>query len=367
MEFIEEIPKRVSLQDIADRTGLSKSTVSRALQGKKYISEKTIALVRETAGQMGYRPDTALSALSKYRWNRTENKGSYQIALIRVRGSNALSSTANQSNIEQAMEGVLARAAQEGMTPQIHVLEDSPSPAQLGRMLYHRGIDGLLFAIEGPVYDWDFPFQHFACVTIGYDSQPHSLHRVVPDWFSTVPLARVQCEETGYRKIGFCFFHRNNPLIDDRIQSAMLLSRNLMEENYGPQPKIFYYPHPSSASQHVYENNKIRFLEWYRQEKPEVIIDSNFFAYYWLQEHRIAMPEEVGYVTLLGPARDQDRLITCVSLQRKKMGETAVELLLNLMKLNLLGVPELPFRIVVPCHWRTGMTSRSRKSEPGKE
>lgn len=50
--------KPVKLKDIAARLGLSVPTVSRALGGFKDISENTRKIVRETAREMGYQPNT---------------------------------------------------------------------------------------------------------------------------------------------------------------------------------------------------------------------------------------------------------------------------------------------------------------------
>lgn len=48
----------VTIHDVARRTGLSISTVSQALNGKGRISEKTRALVRKMADELGYIPDS---------------------------------------------------------------------------------------------------------------------------------------------------------------------------------------------------------------------------------------------------------------------------------------------------------------------
>ena len=56
----------VTLNDIAEQTGLSVTTISRALNQKsqKYrISKKTEALILKTANDMGYRPNTLARGL----------------------------------------------------------------------------------------------------------------------------------------------------------------------------------------------------------------------------------------------------------------------------------------------------------------
>jgi DNA-binding LacI/PurR family transcriptional regulator len=62
----------VTLQDIADRLGVSVATVSRALAGYSDISEETRARVSQAAEDMGYRPNISARRLQK---QRTETIG----------------------------------------------------------------------------------------------------------------------------------------------------------------------------------------------------------------------------------------------------------------------------------------------------
>ncbi|WP_172194998.1 LacI family DNA-binding transcriptional regulator [Saccharibacillus qingshengii] len=52
-------PKKISMQDIADRIGISKNAVSLALLGKSGVSEHVRLIVRHTAQEMGYEPPAA--------------------------------------------------------------------------------------------------------------------------------------------------------------------------------------------------------------------------------------------------------------------------------------------------------------------
>lgn len=54
---------RVTIQDVADALGVTKGTVSRALNGYTDISEATRTRIRKTAERMGYRPLTHAQAI----------------------------------------------------------------------------------------------------------------------------------------------------------------------------------------------------------------------------------------------------------------------------------------------------------------
>lgn len=62
----------VSLKDIANACGVSVSAVSKALNDQKDIGEKTKALVKKTAKEMGYLPNSQARAL---KINKTNNLG----------------------------------------------------------------------------------------------------------------------------------------------------------------------------------------------------------------------------------------------------------------------------------------------------
>jgi LacI family transcriptional regulator len=64
-----EAVKRPTINDIARRAGLSKASVSRALNGKQDVDPKTRKRVLELAAQMGYVPSASARALSNGRSN----------------------------------------------------------------------------------------------------------------------------------------------------------------------------------------------------------------------------------------------------------------------------------------------------------
>jgi LacI family transcriptional regulator len=66
---LTEGARRPTINDIAKRVGLSKASVSRALNGKQDVDPKTRKRVLELAAQMGYVPSASARALSNGRSN----------------------------------------------------------------------------------------------------------------------------------------------------------------------------------------------------------------------------------------------------------------------------------------------------------
>lgn len=359
MDTFVDRPQRVSLDDIAKAIGVSKATVCRALLGRARVSETTRTKVKAAAERLGYRPDPTLSALTKHRWAvGTVPRASYQVAIIRVLGTDAGKQRSRLSiNTDTALQGMRRRCEELGLMLSEWVLEEQHSPQHLGRMLYSRGVDGILINIEGPVRPWDFPWDHFAAVTLGHDQLFHPTHAVVPDWFRAIALAVEQTRQAGYRRVGFASFWRRNPEIDDRLSGAIRLFRARLEEECGPQPAVFAYPSVPVVGADIMETDRARFSKWWREERPDAVIDTNRIAFWWLRDLGVRLPRDAGYVTTVGntAAGDEARL-SSVSLRREHQGKTAVELLFNLLQLNQRGLPAHPVRVTVSCGWVPGET-----------
>src|SRR5690606_23628084 len=62
-EFRLAQDKRVTIRDVAIRSGHAVSTVSNALADKRHVSEETKQHVKQVAAELGYRPSTLARAL----------------------------------------------------------------------------------------------------------------------------------------------------------------------------------------------------------------------------------------------------------------------------------------------------------------
>ena len=81
--------KAVTLQDIADRCGLTKTTVSHALrENRKQVSARTIAFVRAVAEEMGYDPSRQFAARHLALQRFGQRPVSQTVAMFFPRGGN---------------------------------------------------------------------------------------------------------------------------------------------------------------------------------------------------------------------------------------------------------------------------------------
>jgi len=188
-----------NVQKIAEATGLAKSTVSLALRGRPRVAPATRRRVLEAAAAMGYRPSPAMGALAARRWRGRKSPESV-IAVLHPPGGAA-------ARLPAGVEGELARL---GYSWECHPVEAKGSQARLGKMLYHRGILGLLLP-EHPLLRSleDFPWQHFCAVQAGLLQGDFPVDMVRYNPFDTVAAAWARVARLGYRRIGGFFLHHD--------------------------------------------------------------------------------------------------------------------------------------------------------------
>ncbi|HEY5751904.1 MAG TPA: LacI family DNA-binding transcriptional regulator [Chthoniobacterales bacterium] len=187
---------RPTLKDVARHAGVSHMTVSRVVTGKQVVSASTAEAVRKSMESLGYTPDPTLSALAAYRANkkthRSDGTGNV-IAFLDCDGTDWS---------QRILGGARVEASRLGYSVESFFLSDSRN--NMGHMLYHRGVRGLLF---GPSDDpqrfdnWDWP--KFAPVSLGALTHEPAMHTVAPDYFSVAFSACRHLERNGCRRIGF--------------------------------------------------------------------------------------------------------------------------------------------------------------------
>lgn len=65
--------KTIKLEDVAELAGVSKTTVSRVLNNRGYLSDKTIKKVHDAMDELNYRPNVIARQLFKQKTNLVAN------------------------------------------------------------------------------------------------------------------------------------------------------------------------------------------------------------------------------------------------------------------------------------------------------
>jgi len=126
-------PARVTISDVASHLGLTKSTVSRALNGYGDIAEGTVLRVRKAADQLGYRPLAQAQAI------RTGRARALGLVL------NAGGEDAHKPFLTDFLDGISRAASAETWTLTVATaLDEADEVETLSRLVDERKVDGFI-------------------------------------------------------------------------------------------------------------------------------------------------------------------------------------------------------------------------------
>ena len=196
-------PKRVSMQDIANRLGVTRALVSMALRNSPGVAAATSKKIHATALEMGYRSNPLVRALmSEVRQRR---KYAYQATLAFITNFETSDCWRKWNAYPDYFHG--ARKVPSGwvikwsisgwasISPIQHVCEISCTPAVFRACSLPR------FRLR--ITGFGLDLSGFSAVTFGYSLKLPHIPRVSNHHVHTVQLAVTRLAQSGYPRIGF--------------------------------------------------------------------------------------------------------------------------------------------------------------------
>lgn len=338
--------KEPTLQEIADRSGFARSTVSLALRNHPSLPQNTRDAIRAVAEEMGYRPNPLISALmTQMRDKRTKKR---ECLAVITRFHHPISK-AKQDYPVRLHEAITGKADSLGFDID-EFYTDPANPMSSKRMsdiLIARGIHGVLFFPGNTNPSEDYPeldWKQFACVIIGFNTRRIALHQVCSDYTYDMDLALNHICQAGEARIGYAVSVQL-----DQLTNYNWSSRYLLYQSRIPARKrlpIFYAPEIAME--------RAPFMQWFLKTKPEVTITTSpsvISIRQWLTEEGYDVPRDVRLVNLL---KRNESDIAGINPHTREVGRAAVELLASLLQTNQFGLPEFPKTISIKGHWYPG-------------
>ncbi len=195
---------RPTLHDVAREADVSHMTVSRVLHGVRAVRPGTADRVRAAVEKLGYRPDPALSALAAYRTKGGGRGTGGTVAFIDCDGTEHSRSVFAGARAEASLLGYACEA--------IRLPSGKRAQTRLSRVLFHRGVPGLLFGpseMRQEFTGWDWA--RFAAVSLGALCHRPAMHAVSPDYFHGAASACERLFETGRKRIAL--------IVDSHLQT----------------------------------------------------------------------------------------------------------------------------------------------------
>jgi len=331
----------VTLQDVADRADVHRSTVALALRDHPRIPAATRERIRALAKKMGYRQNPLVRALMQSR--RSGHAVKHVTIAFVTNYPTRFGWRPEHHDRPDFFPGAVARAKDFGYKFEHFWLgEPGMTPGRFCAMLRTRGIHGMVIGRLPPgQHALELAWEHFSCVALGLTLRAPRLHHVTENHFDTAWQGMQRCRERGYRRVGFVFSEANDsPRVGDRWLGAYL----------GQQLKF-----PAKDRLRVCPGSpadQATFAAWFRRERPDaLLVNHSGPAIAWLRALGKEVPRDVGLVEL---EEHPELGSTGVYYDPAKIGALAVEMLVGLMHRNETGVPDHPHEILLSGEWREG-------------
>ncbi len=328
-----------TIRDLADKLGLGKSTVQRALTGEGNTSKATCERVLSLAKEIGYHPDPLFSSLAK---QRTRNRRDL-LDIAYIHSANTKAGTYN-------VEAVTAAAASLGY--RAHKIDPSSLGAgqRLMDVLYHRGHVGVILGpVRTPLHATILNNRHLPIVCCGRIDQL-SLHTVRPDITESVQSIWRKVTAAGYRRIGAAICMHDPAVADDfdRLGTTLASQADIPESDRIP-------PLLSTL------RDNAALLKWFNQHKPDAVIGFSVYQYYVLKDSGVDM-SRLGFASLhVLPVADGK--ISGMHETNKSVAHESVHMLDQLIRRRSVGIPAEPLHLLIPSHWNEGTTLLPRKTQ----
>ena len=183
---------RVTIKDVARHTGLSSSTVSRALNKSGYVSEDTLRRIEEAVAELGYQPNWMARGL--------KGKPIHSIGLI-------------IPDIFNVYYTAIAQAVTDTLRPYHYELilcvnnEDKEIDLNYLKMLWEKRVDGIIYT--HPAQGHNSPFvrelttRGMPIVELNRQREKDILDAVLADNFQGAYQMTEYLIDQGHRRIGF--------------------------------------------------------------------------------------------------------------------------------------------------------------------
>lgn len=343
--------KRVTQRDLARLCGTSVSTVSRALLGHPRIPEATRERICRAAEEAGYQPDPVVSQIARSRWQSEADTIGIMVPFIYNDPTRAHMRDPTDLWFRSTFEGVVAAAKRIGYRVEPFNLVEFGTAACLHRILQARGVRGLVLA---PVYYpepcLDLPWERYSAVCLGPGFYPLPLHQVYFSAFEQMEFALERIQQRGYRRIGVSLMAHASYMQDDRRRMGAIAA-------FQKRPEVEVVP------PFIYDSNLRNdgighpFLQWYDLHRPDAILGSSNFGYWYLKEdRRLRCPQDFGFAVLHSVSLPNEEFFSGVAVPQLRIGQFGLRLLDMLLRTNETGLPSEPITHHVGLDWHEGQS-----------
>lgn len=348
--------RKITLAEIAEKTGVTRMAVSLALRGKAGVSEATRAVVVEAARTLGHRPDPEISNLMARIRARTPASTKACLALLTA-GSTTAGSKRSITE-RKYVEGVIARANEYGYHTEEFSILGEKDAMRIGNILWSRGIEGIIIrplqhGLTGEeANSITFNFDRFSAVAISETLESPKLNRSLHDQYTSMLKVLTELGDLKYLNVGLVLEEELDVRVNGKWTAAYLYHQSSTGKNPSPPPLIF-----SSPTQDAFDR-------WFENHRPDAIVSVNRYVLGFLKKRGLRVPQDIGYASLdLDGDIPENTGLSGIDQNSHMVGAVAVDLLVGALQRVQRGIPLHPIRVDVEGTWRHGSSTRSKTEE----
>jgi hypothetical protein len=330
----------LNIRDLANASGYSRATVSRALSNSPAVKEETRIKILLKAKSLGYEANPYVGQLMSALRRRSGGAFKGNLAIVWLDGRPAKESDVR---LLQMQRGMVKWAEEHG-----YILSEfdysAQSPAALRKILWSRGIRGIVVVAAshsaGKSY-FNFNLKDFACVSFGCGLALPRLHNVRLDYNNAIREALHFARHKFRAGIAAIWNFKTDRRAQHAVRTAFLL----------------HHPGGSALAQKLFldfdrlDAERIRSL-FQRYKVHCVIAEASLKLPSWL---RGLVPDK-NMIWLREP--DSADAFGWIDTRNELGGEWVLDLLSDKLLKHEYGVPEIPQTLLVPPRWVSGNERR---------
>lgn len=255
----------VTIRQIAEKLGISKSAVSLALNNSPRIKKETLKRVKEAAKSLGYKRNSIVSNMMSHM--RRSSMGSFRETIALLNGNRDKNAFKNHNTLPIYKESVMEEASELGYNvDEFWLLDPLLSCKKLTAILHARGIRGgiIMGHTEDCVFNsyakiWD----DFKIVSVGISVHNPAYELVCSNQFEVSRRSVERLVELGFRRPAIVVDKEIDYLVDGRFYGGFFSAL------YDANIKERIEPFGESINSPTYYYNLKKFIE---REDPDVVL-----------------------------------------------------------------------------------------------
>lgn len=334
---------------IAERAGVTRQTVSLALRDHRSLPVATRRRIQTIAREIGYRPNPLFSALMEHVRQGKSKTDFGTIAYVTAYPTRDGWRRRGNMHMEY-FTGASERAQQRGyLLEEFWARESRMTGRRASTILLARNIRGLLLApVLHPRGHLSLEWSRFAAATLGFSVWRPRVHRVVPNQFQGTYTLLRQLSRLGYRRIGLVIDRPVNERNNRQYTAALFDWQQRIPRDRRVPPLVFE------------KWDEALFRRWFARNHPDAIISEQPQVHRSPRSLGLNVPHEVGSVCL--SISDSPPGMAGLNAKGRVIGATAVDLVIDQLERNELGLPAEPQVVMIESEWVDGKTVRARAS-----